>query len=283
MSCIQMSTKGAVPSPRGFHTATIVGKSLVIFGGTDSTSVFGDTYVLDLDTQIWAASKCNARQGLRPSPRHCHAAVRVGQVVVAVGGRGKGDSLLSDCWSYNVEYQRWTRFDSTSLLVQGQGFGISNHSLTQIGTKLVLIGGRGEKAISDEVWVSTTSLLPLPARCIIDYANIKIYERVGYGHFSKVNRGTYNGMEVAVKKLRTKIFRRERDKLLRAFKQEIALLSNLDHPNVIRMVGICTKPKCIIIELLALGCLRDYSANKFPHMDQQICINIAADYTHRRE
>ena len=72
-----------------------------------------------------------------------------------------------------------------------------------------------EQAISDDVWISTTALLPLPTRCIIDYSSIKIFERVGYGHFSKVNRGQYNGIDVAVKKLRTKVFRRERDKLLR--------------------------------------------------------------------
>ena len=102
MSCVKIETTGATPSPRGFHTATIVGHSLIVFGGTDTASVFGidplhppflpslispfflpppkpkgDTYILDLDTKIWSEAKSNFRRGgLNPMPRHCHAAVR---------------------------------------------------------------------------------------------------------------------------------------------------------------------------------------------------------------
>jgi len=212
----------------------------------------------------------------KPPARHSHAAARVGSSVIIVGGKGKGKTVYSDCWSYNVDHKRWTNLGGSNLLAKGRG--LSNHTLTRIGTQLVVIGGKTLHSVSSDVWVSNTVCLPLTAH-VIDYGEIHVFEKVGSGHFSKVNRGEYRGMEVAVKKLRTKVYRKDKDKILRAFKQEISLLRELKHHNVIGMIGICTKPKCIVTEFLDNGSLHDFLRKPTCvvdiHLQTQFAMDIA--------
>ncbi|PRP85913.1 putative LRR receptor-like serine/threonine-protein kinase [Planoprotostelium fungivorum] len=62
-------------------------------------------------------------------------------------------------------------------------------------------------------------------------ANVKMGNIVGAGNFGDVYRGTWNGVEVALKGIR------EKDNLIK-FKEEIRLLHKLNHPNVVRLWGL---------------------------------------------
>ena len=42
-----ISGRGAIPEPRGYHTASLVGDKILILGGSDTQSCFSDTILFD--------------------------------------------------------------------------------------------------------------------------------------------------------------------------------------------------------------------------------------------
>lgn len=242
-------TQGVPPSPRGFHTATIVGSSLVVFGGTSLKHTFSDTHVLDLEARVWSA--VIPQPGFCPPARHSHASARAGAAVFIVGGRA-ASGVVHDCWSFDVDTKRWTRMKENNEGV----LGLSSHTLTRLGSMLVVVGGKGAATLSGDVWMASTVRLPLKAH-LIDYEELELAEEVGRGSFAKVLRATLRGVPCAVKKLR-KEARRDDENELKHFKQEVRLLNKLDHVNVVKMIGVCTKPRCIVTEFMAGGSLFDH-------------------------
>jgi dynein heavy chain len=50
---------GDVPSPRAWHSATMIGKTMVVYGGTAGRSTFhGDAYLLDTGTVCLSHCAC---------------------------------------------------------------------------------------------------------------------------------------------------------------------------------------------------------------------------------
>lgn len=76
-----------VPSPRGAHSATLVGTQLYIFGGYGGAGFarrdFNDISVLDLDAWEWRAVECT---GELPEPRSGHQCVAVLDQLYLLGG-----------------------------------------------------------------------------------------------------------------------------------------------------------------------------------------------------
>ncbi|GAB2299029.1 hypothetical protein Dimus_033104 [Dionaea muscipula] len=82
-----------------------------------------------------------------------------------------------------------------------------------------------------------------------------------------INKGTFHraswrGIEVAVKKLEEEVFTNE-DKV-RAFRDELALLQRIRHPNVVQFLGAVTQsnPMMIVTEYLPKGDLSEYLKSK---------------------
>lgn len=44
----QLDPTGVCPPQRGYHTTTLVKDKLVVYGGSDGKTCFGDVYILDL-------------------------------------------------------------------------------------------------------------------------------------------------------------------------------------------------------------------------------------------
>ena len=71
-------------------------------------------------------------------------------------------------------------------------------------------------------------------------------------------KGTYNSQPVAVKVFRK---RYAKDILLNRYKdlrEELTIMSQLDHPRVVSLVGVCLKPLCMVLQLAPLGSLSDH-------------------------
>jgi len=90
--------------------------------------------------------------------------------------------------------------------------------------------------------------------------------------------GLWNyGVDVAVKKLKAGTMSRE------AFLEEISIIKNCDHPNVVKLHGICSKdePLCTITEYMCNGNLLEYLRNSDGNNLQlnalvNICAQIAS-------
>ena len=84
----------------------------------------------------------------------------------------------------------------------------------------------------------------------------QVINRIGAGNFGDVYRGRLWGSDVAVKLLTTATVT---DDVLRSLKQEVSILSQLRHPNVVLYMGASTRPPNIFIvtEWCERGCLSD--------------------------
>eukprot|EP01105_Mastigella_eilhardi_P019812 TRINITY_DN4676_c0_g1_i7.p1 TRINITY_DN4676_c0_g1~~TRINITY_DN4676_c0_g1_i7.p1 ORF type:complete len:343 (-),score=67.37 TRINITY_DN4676_c0_g1_i7:752-1780(-) len=71
----------------------------------------------------------------------------------------------------------------------------------------------------------------------IDPSMLELGEQIGEGAAGRVFRGTYMGMPVAIKKLTCDFVSFS----LAEFKLEIGVISLLHHPNLIQLIGACTK------------------------------------------
>ncbi|XP_011006671.1 PREDICTED: serine/threonine-protein kinase HT1-like [Populus euphratica] len=81
------------------------------------------------------------------------------------------------------------------------------------------------------------------------------------GAFGKLYRGTYNGEDVAIKILERPENIPETSQVMeQQFQQEVMMLANLKHPNIVRFIGACQKPMvwCIVTEYAKGGSVRQF-------------------------
>ena len=90
----------------------------------------------------------------------------------------------------------------------------------------------------------------------IEFAELKLGEQISMGGFSVIHKGSYKGLEVAIKKVFNPNITED---LLAEFGTEINMLAKFRHPNIILLVGICSQPPnlCIVMEYMPNGSLYD--------------------------
>lgn len=102
-----------------------------------------------------------------------------------------------------------------------------------------------------------------------DFSTIKFEEELGEGAFGKVYKGeviTPNGdrMMVAIKTLKENA----NSKTVGEFKREVELMSELRHPNIISLLGVCmSKRLCMLFEFMSCGDLHEYLIGHSPNQD----------------
>jgi serine/threonine protein kinase len=96
----------------------------------------------------------------------------------------------------------------------------------------------------------------LPQICEINFSQLRLQEVIGIGGFGKVYRGIYEGREVAVKAARQDLNEDIAD-VLAGVRQEAKLFWILDHPNIVKLIGVCLdEPNlCLVMEYLRGGSL----------------------------
>eukprot|EP00742_Colponemidia_sp_Colp-10_P007607 GILJ01008199.1.p1 GENE.GILJ01008199.1~~GILJ01008199.1.p1 ORF type:complete len:1333 (-),score=224.94 GILJ01008199.1:1192-5190(-) len=77
--------RGRPPPEREGHTATVLRKKwMIIFGGCDQDTQFGDIWMCNLDTLLWNELQW---EGIPPSPRDSHSAVAITNRIFIFGGQ----------------------------------------------------------------------------------------------------------------------------------------------------------------------------------------------------
>lgn len=89
---------------------------------------------------------------------------------------------------------------------------------------------------------------------LLSYSLLQLGELIGKGEFGEVTKGTYQGVDVAVKKLK------ESSKAAQSVLQEAQLMSELTHENLVKFLGIIRYQDSVFIvtEFMAKGNLVDY-------------------------
>lgn len=89
---------------------------------------------------------------------------------------------------------------------------------------------------------------------IINYDDMQLGEVIGTGSFGDVYEGAWKGQPVAVKQF---MKQKVTDEVLLEMRTESGILSQIEHPNIIKFLGMCIKMPhlCIVTELLERGSL----------------------------
>ncbi|CAM0144902.1 unnamed protein product [Urochloa decumbens] len=120
----------------------------------------------------------------------------------------------------------------------------------------------------------------------VDRSFLQIGEKIASGSSGDLFRGTYHGMDVAIKFLRAE---HVNDSSKVEFLQEIMILKSVNHDNVVRFYGACTKQRkyVIVTEYMPGGNLYDFLRKQKNTLDLTMVLRIAIgiskgmDYLHQ--
>ena len=128
---------GALPPGLTGHVAAVWRSSLYIHGGiAQDGRARGELYELDLDSRRWRVPVID---GVRARPRKEHACAVLGDRMFLFGGSGDGGfSLMRSMPVLDLRTRVWSRPAVFGKLPPA----VSGHSLTALGSTLVLLGGR---------------------------------------------------------------------------------------------------------------------------------------------
>jgi serine/threonine protein kinase len=77
-------------------------------------------------------------------------------------------------------------------------------------------------------------------RWVIDFQDVDVGEQIGMGSYGVVYRGKWKSIDVAIKKF---INQKLDERRMLEFRAEMALLSQLQHPNVVLFIGNALPPQ----------------------------------------
>lgn len=132
--------------------------------------------------------------------------------------------------------------------------------------------GRVSHALSDDALAHALMDNKFPTETLKDYeewaidlGKLHLGMPFAQGAFGKLYRGTYNGMDVAIKLLERPEADPEKAQLLeQQFVQEVMMLATLKHPNIVKFIGACRKPLvwCIVTEYAKGGSLKNFLSKR---------------------
>ncbi|XP_049842972.1 tyrosine-protein kinase Fer isoform X3 [Schistocerca gregaria] len=150
--------------------------------------------------------------------------------------------------------------------------------------------GRAFPTVQELIQYQQQSQLPVTARsgAVLSRAvyrerwelnndDVILVEQIGRGNFGDVHRGKLRktGMEVAVKTCRMTVPEEHRRKFL----QEGRILKQYNHPNIVRLIGICVQkqPIMIVMELVPGGSLLKFLRSHEDGLTQRQLLGMCRD------
>ncbi|KAJ9135385.1 hypothetical protein P3X46_032575 [Hevea brasiliensis] len=125
----------------------------------------------------------------------------------------------------------------------------------------------------------------LDAKWLIDPKLLFVGPKIGEGAHAKVYEGKYKNQNVAIKIVHKGKTPEEIAKREARFSREVAMLSRVQHKNLVKFIGACKEPIMVIVtELLLGGTLRKYLLNMQPRcLDMHVAIGFALDIARAME
>ena len=115
----QLTPSGTPPSIRAATNAVIdpVNNRMILFGGSDGSSGYNDTWSLELNTLTWYELKT---PGISPSKRFAHATIYdpIGHKMIIFAGDNYYQPMMNDVWSLDLTYgkERWRELTPSGSL-----------------------------------------------------------------------------------------------------------------------------------------------------------------------
>ncbi|XP_020675641.2 protein GLUTELIN PRECURSOR ACCUMULATION 3 isoform X2 [Dendrobium catenatum] len=174
----ELSIIGSAPPPRCGHTATMVEKRLLVFGGRGGGGpIMGDLWALkglieeENETPGWTQLKL---PGQSPSPRCGHTITSGGHYLLVFGGHGTGgwlsryDIYHNDCIVLDRISVQWKRLSTNNEPPPPRAY----HSMTCIGARYILFGGFDGKTTFGDIWWLVPEDDPIARRPLLNPPDI---------------------------------------------------------------------------------------------------------------
>ncbi|KAL8130228.1 hypothetical protein V2J09_019383 [Rumex salicifolius] len=187
--------------------------------------------------------------------------------------------------------------DSHTRLLDHQGLRRVNINYS-VAAHSVNHHGRVIHALSDDALAQALMDTNTPTEGLenfeewtIDLGKLFMGPAFAQGAFGKLYRGTYEGVEVAIKILERPGNDMEKaQNMEQQFQQEVMMLATLKHPNIVRFIGACRKPMvwCIVTEYAKGGSVRQFLIRRHNHavplkvaVKQALDVARGMEYVHR--
>ncbi|KAH8828334.1 hypothetical protein DL96DRAFT_1602742 [Flagelloscypha sp. PMI_526] len=145
---------GPTPNPRGYHTATLVDKVMLV-------SAFGDIWCLNLETLIW--SMVNLQKSYR---RLSHTATQVGSYLFIIGGHDSMD-YRNDVLALNLVSLQYEGRQVLGRQPSTRGY----HAALLADARIFMFGGYNGGSAFDDVWIldlAGSAYLPQVTSFVVD-------------------------------------------------------------------------------------------------------------------
>ncbi|KNA05308.1 hypothetical protein SOVF_191650 [Spinacia oleracea] len=148
-----LKTYGKSPISRGGHSVTVVGSTLVIFGGQNaSRTLLNDLHLLDLETMTWDEFDA---LGAPPSPRSDHAAAVHAERYLLIFGGGSHAACFNDLHVLDLQAMEWSRPTQQGNIPTPR----AGHAGVTVGENWFIVGGGDNKSGASETVVLNMSTL----------------------------------------------------------------------------------------------------------------------------
>eukprot|EP01136_Pigoraptor_vietnamica_P036424 Opistho-1_new@102984 len=161
-----------------------------------------------------------------------------------------GDYTLCVSYQGTVQHYRVMRLDDGRLTIDEEvHFGTLGELIEHYRADQDCLVTRLVSAVEKAAQIKS-----IGAAWEIARGEIILGKTIGSGQFGAVYEATYRGQKVAVKTLK------DADSIAADFLAEAAVMTKLQHPNLVQLLGVCTdgSPIYIVTEFMAKGCLLDY-------------------------
>uniref|UniRef100_A0A0E0D980 ACB domain-containing protein n=1 Tax=Oryza meridionalis TaxID=40149 RepID=A0A0E0D980_9ORYZ len=148
-----VKTYGKPPVSRGGQSVTLVGTTLVLFGGEDAKRcLLNDLHILDLETMTWDDVDAI---GTPPSPRSDHAAACHADRYLLIFGGGSHATCFNDLHVLDLQTMEWSRPKQQGLAPSPR----AGHAGATVGENWYIVGGGNNKSGVSETLVLNMSTL----------------------------------------------------------------------------------------------------------------------------
>ncbi|TVU43986.1 hypothetical protein EJB05_03408 [Eragrostis curvula] len=146
-------TYGKPPVSRGGQTVTLVGTTIVLFGGEDAKRcLLNDLHILDLETMTWDDVDAI---GTPPSPRSDHAAACHADRYLLIFGGGSHATCFNDLHVLDLQTMEWSRPKQQGLTPSPR----AGHAGATVGENWYIVGGGNNKSGVSETLALNMSTL----------------------------------------------------------------------------------------------------------------------------
>ena len=141
-----------IPWERTYHSAEVVGKYLVIFGGEVLTDL-DDLWVFDFQSQEWTEIAFE-RGSTKPPGRRFHSSVMHNEQLVIIGGCFGRYRSLNDVWTINlaplIDHNQTENLIWKEHKLEGSAFLTRwGHTSSMLKDKIYIFGGRFSSDLND--------------------------------------------------------------------------------------------------------------------------------------